>query len=281
MAGLLAVLLLTASLGANAAPSLSESQLSRRLTSMAGLGNYISEGCQTTLSGLMSSPASTCLNIPGTVAILSTVANSSWIPPTNTWLSNFCAADSCTSDQISATISIVTNGCAAEFALAGVTNEFVIEQAVTHFDVAKQALCVRDSGNGNKLCAITTLEAVQTALGGEPLTPSLLISNYPRLLANNYALARQLACTPCASAAFALVRPALPQEFLSMIDSFVGEQCGVDFTSTPTGSITVVTGTKALAAARATASTNASVQLSAHGALLGAVGIFSVIASLF
>ena len=36
----------------------------------------VSQGCQNTLTSLISSPAATCLNIPGTVAILSTVANS-------------------------------------------------------------------------------------------------------------------------------------------------------------------------------------------------------------
>jgi hypothetical protein len=194
-----------------------------------------------------------------------------------------CAADPCTSDEISATVGIVVDGCPTEFAFAGVTKDFVIEQAVQYFDIAKQALCVRDSGNGNKLCAITTLTALETALGGAPLTPTVVIQKYPLLLENNFALARQLACTPCAAAAFAIVRPALPQEFLGMIDSFVGEQCGVDFTSTPTagGKISVVTGTQALLAAQATATPNSSAQLSAKGAVFGAVGIFSVILSLF
>jgi len=147
--------------------------------------------------------------------------------------------------------------------------------------VVKEALCLRDSGNGNQLCAITTLNAVQTAFGGQPLTPDVVMQNYPLLLTNNFALAKQIACTPCASAAFALVRPALPQEFLSVIDSFVGEQCGVDFTSTPTGSISVVTGTQALFAAQATASTSSSMHLSVPSVLLGLVGIISAVAALF
>jgi len=276
MVGLLAVILLAFSTAAHALPS------ERRDSSFAGLESLqLSQSCQTTLTGLLSSPASTCLNIPGTVAILSTVANSSWIPPINTWLSGFCAADPCTSDQISATVGTVADGCSAELALAQVTKQEAIDEAVQNFGVVKEALCLRDAGNGDQLCAITTLNAVQTALGGQPLTPDVVMQNYPLLLANDYALAKQLACTPCASAAFALVRPALPQEFLGVIDSFVGEQCGVNFTSTPTGSISVVTGTEALLAAQATASTSSSMHLSAPSALLGVVGILSAVAALF
>jgi hypothetical protein len=92
----------------------------------------------------MSSPASTCLNLPGTVAILTTVANSSWIPPINSWLSGFCAADECTSDQISATVGTVADGCSAELEFAQVTKEELVDQAVQNFDVAKQALCLRE-----------------------------------------------------------------------------------------------------------------------------------------
>lgn len=92
----------------------------------------------------MSSPASTCLNLPGTVAILTTVANSSWIPPINSWLSNFCAADDCTSDQISATVGTVADGCSAELEFAQVTKDDLVNEAVQNFGVVKEALCLRE-----------------------------------------------------------------------------------------------------------------------------------------
>lgn len=250
----------------------------RRDNGLSALG--LSVSCQTTLTGLITSPASTCLNIPGTVAIFSTVANSSWIPPINTWLSNFCAADECTSDQISATVGTIADGCSVELGYLQISKEFLVDQAVQYFGIAKQALCLRDSGNSNQLCAITTLNLAQTALGG-PLTPDLIIRNYPLLLENNYALAKQIVCTPCTAAALAIIRPAIPEPFLSTVDSFANEQCGADFTSTPTGTISPVTGTQALLAAQATASKSSSMSLAAPGALLGVVGFFSAVAALF
>jgi len=222
------------------------------------------------------------LNLPGTVAILSTVANSSWIPPINTWLSNFCAADECTSDQISATVGTIADGCSVDLGYAQISKEFLVDQAVQYFAIAKQALCLRDSGNSNQLCAITTLNLAQTALGGQPLTPDLVIRNYPLLLQNNYALAKQIACTPCTAAALAIIRPAIPEDFLSTVDSFVNEQCGADFTSTPTGTISAVTGTQALLAAQATASKSSAMLLAAPGALPGVVVVFfSTVAAFF
>jgi hypothetical protein len=134
------------------------------------------------------------------------------------------------------------------------------------------------------------------------LTPAVVEANFNLLLENNYALAKQLACTPCASAAFALIQPMLPQEFLTTIDSFVDDQCGANFTctfsslfarsiygiltaglllATPTGGITVVTGTAAVLAASATASTSASTHLEAHGLFVGAMAAFSLALSLF
>ncbi|CAG7852318.1 SubName: Full=Uncharacterized protein {ECO:0000313/EMBL:CCA69751.1} [Serendipita indica DSM 11827] len=264
------------SVGVSAVPTV-DTLLSRR--AIAGLS--LSQGCENTVKNLLSSPAATCMNLPGTVAIFSTVANSSWIPPINKWLSDFCGAPDCTGDQITSTLNTVMDGCANDIAQLGVTipREQIISNSVTYFPQAKSALCLRDSSNSNKLCAITTLENLQTALGGAPLTPAVIEEKYPLLLANNYALAKQLACTPCTSAAFALVRPALPQSILTTVDGFVGDQCGVDFTSQPTGSIAVVTGTAAQLAASATASSSpsagfASFSLNLPVALL--VGIASI-----
>jgi len=265
-------------MGVNAAPS----NVGRRDTAIPGLSQLgVSSGCQSTLESLISSPAAACLNLPGTLAIFSTVANSSWIPATNTWLSNFCCADPCTSDALNSTLSIAADGCSAELATFGVTTDEIIQEATTYFPIAKEAVCLRDSSQSNGLCAITTLNALQTALGGQPLTPAVVEANYYLLLENNYALAKQLACTPCSSAAFALIQPALPQQFVTMIDSFVGDQCGANFTSTATSSITVVTGTAAVLAASATASTSASAHVEAHGLFVGAMAIFSLMMSLF
>jgi hypothetical protein len=101
-------------------------------------------GCQSTLESLISSPAAACLNLPGTLAIFSTVANSSWIPATNTWLSNFCAADPCTNDALSSTLSTAATGCSAELATFGVTTNDIIQEATTYFPIAKEALCLRE-----------------------------------------------------------------------------------------------------------------------------------------
>jgi hypothetical protein len=104
-------------------------------------------GCQSTLESLISSPAATCLNLPGTLAIFSTVANSSWIPATNTWLSNFCAADPCTNDALNSTLSTAASGCSAELAeLAtfGVTTNEIIQDATTYFPIVKEAMCLRE-----------------------------------------------------------------------------------------------------------------------------------------
>lgn len=96
------------------------------------------------MTSLMSTPAAACMNIPGTVAIISTVANSSWIPPTNTWLSDFCGAETCTNDQITATVGMAADGCPSELQAIGVTKEFLAEQAITYYPYAKQALCLRE-----------------------------------------------------------------------------------------------------------------------------------------
>jgi hypothetical protein len=105
---------------------------------------FHNRACQNTLTTLLSTPASACLNIPGTVAIISTVANSSWIPPTNNWLSNFCAAETCTDEQITGTVSVAADGCTAELQTMGITKEFIIQQAIQYYPTAKQAVCLRE-----------------------------------------------------------------------------------------------------------------------------------------
>lgn len=239
----------------------------------------ISSGCQSTITGLISSPAATCLNLPGTVAIFSTVSNSSWIPPINSWLSTVCSADPCTSDEITSTVGTLADGCTAELATAGITKDFLIQEAVDNFSLAKEAACLRDSSHGNNLCVVTTLQSLETAIG-VPLTPDSITANYALLLANNYALAKQIACTPCISAAYNIISPALPQDIATTVNDFVNNQCGSDFSTTPTGSISVATGSDAVRAAQATA-TNASTRLEAQGLLVGVVAAVSVVASFF
>ncbi|KIM32608.1 hypothetical protein M408DRAFT_326388 [Serendipita vermifera MAFF 305830] len=280
MAGLFTIVVLAASLTANAAPSTIGSMLLRR--AIPSLGSFgVSEACQNGLTSLINSPASTCLNIPGTVAILSTVENSSWIPPTNAWASTFCAAEACTSDQITSTLNTAADACSTELASTGLDRDFIIQQAIQYLPVVKSAICLRDSGNSNKLCAITTLEAVQTAFGA-PLTPTLVSQRYHDVLEVNDTLAAQLACTSCAAKALDLVTPSIPEPYLGQVTSFFDFHCGANFTTTsPTSTIAVVTGTQAQLAAQATASRNASGPLAAPGALLGVIGFFSAVASLF
>jgi len=268
------VVLGAAILSANAAPA--------KRDDIPALSGIVSSGCQTTLESLINSPAATCLNLPGTLAIFSTVSNSSWIPPTNTWLSSFCAADPCTDDQITSTVGTAADGCTAEIAELGVTKDFLIQEATQYFSTAKSAACLRDSSNHNDLCAITTLQKFEDAMG-LPLTPTNVIARYHDVLETNDTLARELACTPCGAAAFSLLQPALSQsqDITNYVNSFVDFMCGPDFASTEaTGSISVVTGTAAQVALQATGTTSGSYKIQAPGLVIGFAGILSLVASL-
>ncbi|PVF97560.1 hypothetical protein CPB86DRAFT_815428 [Serendipita vermifera] len=264
-----------------AAPSPDDGiQLFRRLNlATLNFGIEVSQGCQSTLTSLLGTPASSCLNLPGTVAVLTTVANSSWIPPINTWLTNFCSAELCTDDQLSGTISIAADACSNELTTLGVTKDFVIQQAIEYFPVAKQALCLRDQSDSNNLCTITTLEKLETALGGQPLSPDVIINNWESHMHND-TVARQVACTPCMSAAYSLIKPSIPEDILVQVESWINYQCGADYTASPTGDIAVVTGTDAVRAAQATATpTSGATTLGVHGAFIGAgvAGLMSLL----
>ncbi|KIM21143.1 hypothetical protein M408DRAFT_29807 [Serendipita vermifera MAFF 305830] len=247
-----------------------------------GLGSIaISEGCQSTLISLVSTPASACLNLPGTVAVLSTVANSSWIPPINAWLTNFCSAELCTDDQLRSTLSTAADGCSAELAYLGITKSDVVVNVIDYFEDSKAALCVIDSNNGNKFCAITTLEAIETAIGA-PLTPSSAVAGFPLLVDNAYRIARRIGCTACTAAGLALVRPSIwPSAYTDVVVPWVTWHCGASFVATPTTGLSPATGTLAQVAAAATTSRSASDPLVVPEALLGIMGLLSAAFTLF
>ncbi|KAF8595312.1 hypothetical protein BDV93DRAFT_611476 [Ceratobasidium sp. AG-I] len=198
----------------------------------------LSASCQTTVQSVLAGPASTCLGVSGLMGIATITANQSIVAPVNDWLTSTCAQPACTNATIDSLFSNITSGCSSDLTAAEVTNGTLtdIKEYIDQwYPVAREVACLKDSNNSNAFCITTTLKALENYIS-QPLS----------LDAFGLALAfagtdvpKNLTCTSCVQAAYALIRPRLNDANRGTWDTFLGGQCGASYTNgtTPAGII--------------------------------------------
>lgn len=82
----------------------------------------MSSQCQTTLTSIVISPSSTCLNAQALVGLVTTQANTSLISPINNWLTGLCGQPACSNDTLTTLVSNVTTGCSSDLQSLGIGN---------------------------------------------------------------------------------------------------------------------------------------------------------------
>jgi len=187
----------------------------------------ISSTCQTTLTNLLFSPASSCLDVLDAAAVVSTPNGTSIIGPLNTWLTNVCPVTPCSNATLAATITNVTTGCSSDLGTLGigeVNAAEIIPEVQYYYPTAREVLC---SKSNNAFCLTSTLTVLQGALGA-PLDMTTLMSPTAILgvLAN---ASTAIECTDCLQSAYAIVKMAMPELSGSSFESSLASKCGSHF----------------------------------------------------
>ncbi|KAG8695781.1 hypothetical protein FRC09_008933 [Ceratobasidium sp. 395] len=207
----------------------------------------LSDSCNQAMGQVfMSGPAANCLNTLGLLNVLTTPSGQSWVGPFDSYLAanansneahgiQTCGQPACTNDTFSAAIASLRNGCQSDLAakgwLPGIIASF-FEKLVLYYLSVREAMCLRDTGNDQKLCITTTLNNTE-AMVGQPLNIGTLIAEMPGVLRNhNLSIPANISCTPCTQGAYTIARPQLPSESsVQAWDNFWINQCGENFIS--------------------------------------------------
>ncbi|KAF8595313.1 hypothetical protein BDV93DRAFT_528783 [Ceratobasidium sp. AG-I] len=201
----------------------------------------LSPSCQAAATGVLTGPAGTCLGVGGLLNIAMTPANESIVAPIDNWLTTTCAQPACTNATIDALISNVTTGCASDLSTAGVTNDSIAETKKyieNWYPVAREVVCLKDSNNSGAFCITSTLKAIESYINGSISANSISDAIY-NFGASGVEVPKNLICTSCVQAAYALIRPHLDDANRGTWDTYLGGQCGASYTNgtTPAGII--------------------------------------------
>lgn len=112
----------------------------------------LSSSCQSTLTSIVISPASSCLNAQGLVAIATTSANASLIGPLNSWLSGMCGQPACSNTTLTDIVSNVTSGCASDLSNLGATGftpQSISDVLVAAYPALREAACLTECVYGS------------------------------------------------------------------------------------------------------------------------------------
>jgi len=253
---------LLAGVGVTAAVSVPRA-LAPSLSGVSGLSN----SCQTALLGIsQNQEASSCLNLPGLVAIVTLQPNSSAVPPINTWLEQLCAAQPCSNATLISVATNITSGCQSDLSNQGVSQsaiQTIIQDLPQLYPVIRDVGCLKTTSN-NTLCLSSTLLDFQQ-FTGQPLTINDATGTFSQVLGqgNGTQLPSSLICTGCIQAAYDVLQ-ANAGMFSSnpALQSSITSQCGSNFltspqptdvvegtgSAAPTGTLPGISGTKANAA---------------------------------
>jgi len=214
----------------------------------AGLASAqsLSTSCTNSLKGLLASPEAGCLNPSALLSFF--VGSAQSVPDTvNSWLTGLCSTGSCSNDTLAAVVTNITSGCASDFgiAAAGGVPETVTQIVQEVYPTARSIMCLQDDTT-QQLCVTETLNNVQAIVGKlsfSDLNVATAFSDFQNILVG----AKNLACTGCTNAAFALASqlslvsqfPAAEQQVADQIDAI----CGANFIGSSSDSSNNVTQT--------------------------------------
>ncbi|KAB5588855.1 hypothetical protein CTheo_7698 [Ceratobasidium theobromae] len=205
------------------------SVVSAQLTSILGL----SDSCNKAMGQLVVGPAGNCLNTMGLMNVLTTPSGQSWVEPFDKYLTTTCGQPACPIDTLYSAIISLKDACSSDLAAKGWSADdiaTILQQASGYYPSAREVLCLRDTGNTQKLCITTTLCNVQAMLG-QPLNIGTLVADTPRILSSHSInVPKNISCTPCTQGAYSIARPNLPSAAsVKAWDDFWISQCGEDF----------------------------------------------------
>ncbi|KAG9078626.1 hypothetical protein FS749_009325, partial [Ceratobasidium sp. UAMH 11750] len=94
----------------------------------------------------------------------------------------------------------------------------------------REVACLQDTSAGNAFCMTTTLQAIENHIG-QPLSKSAIPEIFLRLQTTHAEIPKNIICTSCTQAAYALIRPKLNDASRGTWDNYLVGQCGSSYTS--------------------------------------------------
>ncbi|KIJ49350.1 hypothetical protein M422DRAFT_224976 [Sphaerobolus stellatus SS14] len=263
---------------------------SRRSINLNPFGSTgLSSDCQNALFAVAGNPAaSSCLNVPGLIGIVTIEKNASAIEPLNTWLQGVCAADACSNATINAIAANITSGCQSDLNKTGVSQNVVktiVQDLPQFYPTVRKIACLKTASN-NTLCASSTLVDVQQSVG-QNLSVDNALSTFQAIFTDvkTSNLPPSVVCTGCIQGAFDILQQDVPSlTSNSVVQSGLASTCGNNFLSgTATSDVTEGTGSAApsgtLGASKQTNGAMISVPFGAMFSLLSTIaGAFVIFA---
>lgn len=199
----------------------------------------LSSQCTSTLTGVVISPAGSCLNAQALVAIVTAGSNSSLVGPIDNWLGGLCGQPACANDTLANLVTTIVNGCQTDLQSVGfgqVTNtQQVISIVQQAYPTVRQVACLKDSGNSSTLCVTETLTNIQSSTG--TLSKNALTTLISQAMQGQLPNVPSSAlCTDCTKEAFNIIKDDYPSLVNSNVDNAVSTECGAAFVdgTTPT-----------------------------------------------
>ncbi|KAJ3724638.1 hypothetical protein C8R42DRAFT_719298 [Lentinula raphanica] len=191
----------------------------------------LSQECQNSLEGLLTSPDAACLN-PSALLSFVVGSNSGSIPSTiNNWLTGICSSGSCTNQSISNVVTNLTSGCSAELSSLGISTSTIQSQVVSIaqqvYPTVRQVACLKDD-TSNQLCAVQTLDNLQSVVGQLNLTDLSVLNIFAdaeTLFTNGV---QTIACTDCMKESFSIAKANFPS-LVSQAEPEAQALCGASF----------------------------------------------------
>ncbi|KDQ57754.1 hypothetical protein JAAARDRAFT_130475, partial [Jaapia argillacea MUCL 33604] len=243
----------------------------------------ISTGCQSTLTALVSSPESACLNAGGLIPIALANSTTSLITPINNWLTGLCSQPACSNQTLSDIVTNVTQGCSAELTAAGLQTSSasaLITEIEQVYPTVRQIFCLKDTTDSNTLCITQTLNNLQSVIG--PITMSNLEVLIPQITSgsSNVTFPNNVTCTNCIKESYNIIAQNIPSSAGSF-QSPLASQCGTSFTNGATPSGIVDTASSASASASSTGKSGSMATFSTGGFVGFAASSMMVVLSAF
>ncbi|KAH8108087.1 hypothetical protein BXZ70DRAFT_1015307 [Cristinia sonorae] len=213
----------------------------------AGLGlvsaqlSGLSDQCKATLTSVVITPSSSCLNAQALVALVTASSDASLVGPIDNWLTGLCAKPACSNDTLTSIVNTVLKGCNSDLQSFGASFDptVAVKYVLEVYPTARKVVCLTDSNANNELCVTETLTNVQnstgttlSANGVESLFGQIMAGQLPNVPAS-------VICTDCTKAAFNIIETDFPSIATSSlnVNGHVSDVCGADFIdgANPTG----------------------------------------------
>ncbi|KAJ4477049.1 hypothetical protein C8J55DRAFT_516488 [Lentinula edodes] len=191
----------------------------------------LSQECQSSLEGLLTSPDAACLN-PSAMLSFVVGSNSGSIPSAvNTWLTGICSSGSCTNQSISNVVTNLTSGCSSELSSLGISTSSIQSEVISIaqevYPTVREIACLKDD-TSNQLCAVETLNNLQSVVGQLNVTDLSVLNLFAdaeTLFANGV---QNVACTDCMKESFSIAKANFPS-LVSQAEPDAQALCGASF----------------------------------------------------